>query len=70
MPACGRSSKERKIRKQNFYWKTGGSDSNTEMMVSVCEAVADRDQERQLRILVVPFLHCVTLGTSLNLSVP
>lgn len=70
MPACGRSSNEKKKRKQNLYWKMGGNDSNTEMMVSAYEAVANRDQEHQLRILVLLFPHCVTLGTSLNPSVP
>ena len=36
------------------------------MMVSVYEAAANRDQERQLRILVLLFPHCVTSGTSLT----
>ena len=67
---CGRSRKERKKGKQSFYWKKGGNDNITQMMVSVYEAAANRDQERQLRILVLLFPHCVTSGTSFNLSVP
>ena len=68
---CGRSRKERKKGKQSFYWKKGGNDNITQMMVSVYEAAANRDQERQLRILVLLFPHCVRAHhlTSLFLSI-
>ena len=54
----------------SLYWEKGGSDNNTKMMVNAYEAEANRDQECWLRILVLLSPHCVTLGTSFNLSVP
>lgn len=66
-PTCSRSSKEK--TETNFVWKKGGNDNNTQMMVSVYEAGANRGQKNvSSRILVLVFPHCVTLGTSFNLS--
>lgn len=54
----------------SIYWGKDWLDDNTQRMVNACEAEANRDHECWLRILVLLPPYCVTLGRSLNLSLP